>query len=225
LPGSALGLLVCRGGESASESDVRTFDGIVLRDALTGVRDRGNEAGRDVDLSRTAVSVVERKVSFSFSRTRGGGNVLTSSSPLSVVESTAARLSVGGGPGLCRAALVTDSSAEPLVSLGGLFTSKLWEACVSWDVRPLPAAESTEGKSSCGLSGWSVIGAGRVGLVESEDRTRQQHTGVGIKGKKSGYATEARTYARLREYVPDMSIHATACRSANTIDRLPRGVQ
>jgi hypothetical protein len=108
---------------------------------------------------------------------------------------------------------------------GGLFTSKLWEACVSWDVRPLPAAESTEGKSSCGLSGWSVIGAGRVGLVESEDRTRQQHTGVGIKGKKSGYATEARTYARLREYVPDMSIHATACRSANTIDRLPRGVQ
>ena len=114
LPGSALGLLLCRGGESASESDERTFDGIVFRVALTGVRDRGNDAGRDVDLSRTAVSVVERKVPFSF--LREGGIVLTSSSPLSVVESTAARLSVGGGSGLCRAALVTDCSPEPLVS-------------------------------------------------------------------------------------------------------------
>jgi len=41
---------------------------------------------------------------------------------------------------------------------------------------------------------------------------------VGAEGKKSRYPTDARTYARLREYVPDMSINATACRSANTID-------
>jgi hypothetical protein len=74
----------------ASESDERTFDGIVLRDALTGVRDRGNEAGRDVDLSRAATAVVERKVSFPFHVARGGGMVLMSSSPLSVAESTVA---------------------------------------------------------------------------------------------------------------------------------------
>jgi len=158
LPGSALGLLLCRGGESASESDERTFDGIVLRVALTGVRDRGNEAGRDVDLSRTPVSVVERKVSFSFSRVRKGGDVLAPSSSLLVVESTAARSGAGDGSGLCRVALVTDPSPGPLVSLGGLLTSGLRGICVSWDVRPLPVAESTEGKSSCGFSGWSVMG-------------------------------------------------------------------
>ena len=115
LPGSALSFLLCRGGESASESDERTFDGIVLRVALTGVRDRGSEAVRDVDLSWTAVSVVERNVSFSFSWERGGGDVLMASSSLLVVKSTAARLNVGGGSG-CRTALATDCSPEPLVS-------------------------------------------------------------------------------------------------------------
>ncbi len=108
-PVTALGLLFWRGGESESGSDERTFDGIVLGVALAGVRDRGNEAGRDVDLPWAAAAVVERKVSFPFPRCMGGDNALTSSSPLSVVESTVAWPSVAG-PGPCRAALVTDSS-------------------------------------------------------------------------------------------------------------------
>ena len=109
---SALGLLVWRGGGSESESDGRTFDGIALCVGLAGVRGRGNEAGleaRDVDLPRAAAAVVEREVSFPFPRcTTTGGGGLTSSSPLSVAESTVARPSAG--------ALVPDTSPEPLVS-------------------------------------------------------------------------------------------------------------
>ncbi len=43
---------------------------------------------------------------------------------------------------------------------GGSLTCRIRGVGASRDIRPLPAAESTEGKSSCGLSGLSVMGAG-----------------------------------------------------------------
>ena len=119
---------------------------------MAEVRDGGNEAGlpaRGVDLPRAATAEVERTVSFPFPRctpTEGGGNVLMSSSPLSVVESTVALPRVGG-PGLRRAVLAADSSLEPLVSFcqkskglqvggygpltGGLLTSRVREVGIS----------------------------------------------------------------------------------------------